>query len=162
MFVVSRRKIIENYQIFLKTNNLKKHQFNKTKLKKIIKTDFPKIIIDRIYQENNYIPLRKYQNEKTFIIGSGNNKNYFAYTLNLKINKNPSIIGYFKEFSIIPNESFKMIIIENISLIKDYDLFLKECLRILSEGGVVKKREEGKIIDFFKKENGIIIFNKCL
>lgn len=94
--------------------------------------------IERIYNLNNYIELRPYNGEKKLIIGCGNKRldcgnldpcysseykiiydmyhsHQDAYTIDISLIANPSIVSYFNDkykFNTIPNNSFDLIIFE--------------------------------------------------
>lgn len=95
-------------------------------------------LIKNIYENNNYIELRPYNNEKVLIIGCGNKRldcgnvepcdniemkqlydkyhsHENAFTIDIALVANPSIVSYFNEnikFNTIPDHSFELIIFE--------------------------------------------------
>ncbi len=94
--------------------------------------------IKNIFEHNNYIELRPYNNEKVLIIGCGNKRldcgnllpchddefkidydlkhsHENTYTLDMTLVANPSIVSYFNNntrLNTIPNHSFELIIFE--------------------------------------------------
>ena len=121
----------------------------------VIKNDL--LYIKDIYNKYNYIELRKYNGEKTLIIGCGNtrldNRNieickiknecnridenkYHShencYTIDATVVANPSIIGTFDEqtiFKTIPDHSFNYIIFEGGGDPSSNDIEIKRLLK---------------------------------